>query len=319
MRKLFILMILVIAVSCSGNKKTTPKADANSCKNYAEVLCKETGPTSSSCQSIKTAAEILPPQACVEAMANLDYTKKQIKAQRAKCDELVTKLCSDLGPETKTCAMVKAKTGNFPPEQCTRMMAEYPKVLAELKKMENANKPLDAEKRALIEKGKVPSFGPEDAKVTIVEFSDFECPYCSRSAKVASQIKVKYSSKVRFVFRNYPLSFHKNANIAAQASLAADAQGKFWPFHDIMFENQKKLDRDSLNGYAKQLGLDVEKFKKALDEGVFTQQIKTDMEIANKVAVSGTPTMFLNGERVANPTDFNAISSKIEKILKTSN
>src|SRR5690606_19664169 len=140
------------------------------------------------------------------------------------------------------------------------------------------------------------------AKVTLVEFSDFECPYCSRAAQVTEQIKEKYGSKVRFVFRQFPLSFHPNAQLAAEASLAAHAQGKFWDFHDKMFENQNALDRSSLEGYAQAAGLDLTQFKAALDNNTHAERVKGDLAMGNDVAVQGTPTLFLNGQRIPDPT-----------------
>jgi protein-disulfide isomerase len=151
--------------------------------------------------------------------------------------------------------------------------------------------------------------------VTIVEFSDFQCPYCSRAASVASQIKSKYADKVRFVFRQFPLSFHQNAHIAAQASLAANAQGKFWELHDKMFENQQKLDRESLEASAKEIGLNLAEFKKALDDKTYESIVDAELKLGESVAVDGTPTMFLNGKRIANPTDFDAISKEIDTAL----
>ena len=156
---------------------------------------------------------------------------------------------------------------------------------------------------------------PRSAKVTIVEFSDFQCPFCSRAAEVAHKVKEKYSSKVRFVFRQFPLSFHQNAHVAAEAALAANAQGKFWEYHDKLFANQNALDRASLEKFAKETGVDVAKLKKALDDKTFAATVDADMKLGEEVAVDGTPTMFLNGTRVPNPTDFDALSQQIEAAL----
>ncbi|MET0286302.1 MAG: thioredoxin domain-containing protein, partial [Polyangiales bacterium] len=154
------------------------------------------------------------------------------------------------------------------------------------------------------------------SKVTIVEFSDFQCPFCSRAADATHKVKEKYGDKVRFVFRQFPLSFHKDAHTAAEASLAANAQGKFWEYHDKLFANQQKLDRASLDGYAKELGLNVEKFKKSLDSKEFGAAVDGELKMGEEVAVQGTPTMFLNGARIADPTNFDAISAQIEEALK---
>jgi protein-disulfide isomerase len=212
--------------------------------------------------------------------------------------------------------MVKRETKNFQPERCDMMMQHYAEVLADLKRQEDKNKPLPPEKIAKITEGAATAFGPADAKVTIVEFSDFQCPFCSRAADVAHKVKEKYSDKVRFVFRQFPLSFHQNAHEAAEAALAANAQGKFWEYHDKLFENQKALDRPSLEKYAKESGLDVVAFKKALDAKTYAATVDAEMKLGEEAAVDGTPTMFLNGARVANPTDFEGISKQIEEALK---
>ncbi len=231
------------------------------------------------------------------------------------CQTLMDKLCKDLGEKTKTCSMVRAKTPQFPAQRCTMMLGQYDKVLAELKAMEKANQPLEP---ALVKKqseGDFPSFGPKDAKVVIVEYSDFQCPYCSRAAKTVEQLRKDYKDKIRFVFHQFPLSFHKNAYNAATAALEAKAQGKFWELHDLMFANQRALERAKLEEYAKQVGMDVDKLKKALDGKTYDAEIQADMALGKEVGVRGTPTMFINAERVQNPSDYNMIKKEIDAQL----
>ena len=124
-------------------------------------------------------------------------------------------------------------------------------------------------------------------------------------------IKEKFPGKVRFIFRHFPLSFHKKAHLASQAAIAAGAQGKFWEYHDILFENQKALTRPDLEKYAAKLGLNMTKFKKALDSKTYKARVDGDLKLGGEVFVSGTPTIFLNGKRVQN-WDFNALSKLIE-------
>ncbi|MFW6049533.1 MAG: DsbA family protein [Myxococcota bacterium] len=285
------------------------------CDRYAGRICKEVGEQSQTCAQVKTASGLLPPAACEEALANVEYSLEKLTAERAECDELVEKLCDDLGEDTESCAMVKEQTPQFPPERCKMMLGQYDKVVADLQKREAMNKPLPEEKVKELASGDAPAFGPEQAKVTIVEFSDFECPYCGKAAEVAEKVREKYGDRVRFVFRQYPLPMHSNAKQAAQAALAAEEQGKFWDYHDKLFENQRKLDQKSLEKHAEELGLDVAKFSKALEEGRFSEQIERDMELGQQVHVRGTPTMFLNGKRISNPTSFELVSQMIEKEL----
>jgi protein-disulfide isomerase len=130
-------------------------------------------------------------------------------------------------------------------------------------------------------------------------------------------LKEKYGDKVHFVFRQFPLSFHQNANLSAQAALAAHAQGKFWEFHDKAFANQQKLERPALEQYAKEIGLDMSAFKKALDDKTYEPAVAAEQKLGEEVAVDGTPTMFLNGARVGNPTDLAEISKEIDAALKS--
>jgi protein-disulfide isomerase len=310
------LTLCLFAFGCNqapAKQAASPKA----CDDFAARICKETTDTSPTCASVKSSVELLTPEACSVALANVDVSIKKLGEKRKKCDELTTKLCGDIGPTTQTCDMVKNTTKSFPPERCEQMLGRYAEVLEGLKKQEERNKPLSDEKLAKLTAGAPPAFGPSNAKVTIVEFSDFQCPFCSRAATATQTIKEKYGDKVHFVFRQFPLSFHQNAHISAEAALAAHAQGKFWEFHDKMFANQQKLDRPALEGYAKELGLNVNDFKKALDDKTYAAAVDAEQKLGEEVAVDGTPTMFLNGKRVSNPTDAAEIGKEIDEALKS--
>jgi len=286
------------------------------CGAYAERLCDKAGTDTPTCQSVKTATELMPPEACAAGMKNLDFSVKKLAAAGQSCDELVQKLCEAVGPETQSCKLVSGETKKFGAEKCKMMLQHLPEVAAELKSMEDANKPLTAELQAAIAAGSPSSFGPAGAKVQVVEFSDFQCPFCSQAADVVHQIRQKYGDKVRFTFRQFPLPMHPNAREAAEAALAAGTQGKFWEFHDRLFKNQKNLDRAALEEHAKQTGLNVAAFKKSLDEHKFGPVVEADLKLGEKVQVNGTPSMFVNGTRVANPTNFEAISALIDAALK---
>ena len=130
-----------------------------------------------------------------------------------------------------------------------------------------------------------------------------------------SAIKARYGKVVRVVFRQFPLSFHQDAMPAAQASLAARAQGRFWDYHDLLFANNDKLDRASLEGYAQKLGLDMKAFKKALDEAIYKAAVEADFALGGETGVQGTPSMFINGVRVPNPTDVALVSEIINAEL----
>lgn len=304
------------APAASGSAAATLSAKGP-CGAYASQLCDAAGKESPACAAINTATELMPPDACSAGLKNIKFSTDKLAEKHKKCDELVTKLCAAVGKETESCEMVTTQTKQFPPERCEQMLPKLPEIIAELQKREAANKPLSAEAQATIAGGNAPAFGNAKSSVTIVEFSDFECPYCSRAADVTKQIKDKYGDKVRVVFRQFPLSFHKNAKLAAEAALAANAQGKFWEFHDVLFANQQKLDAASLDEHAKKAGLNMAAFKASLSKHEFAATVDADTKLGEQVAVQGTPTMFINGARVANPTDFAALSAQIDKALSS--
>ena len=285
------------------------------CDSWVKGLCDGAGATSEACTLAEAAAELLPAAACREATAALPATLARVQQARSACSELVTKLCADLGEGTDSCTMVREKTPSMPTSQCQQMLGQYDRVLAELKQMEAANAPLSDEAAAAQRAGSGPAFGPADAKVAIVEYSDFECPFCSRAAETVHALKERYGDRVRFVFRQFPLPMHENASLAAEASLAAHAQGKFWPYHDLLFANQRQLDRASLEGYAKEAGLDLVKFNKALDEHTYAEAVKADVKLGEQIGVSGTPTMIVGTKRVDNPTEISAVAPLVEAEL----
>lgn len=294
-------------------------ASAGACDGWASEVCQRTGAASEGCSQAKGAAAFLPENACVAAKVEIDRTVKKLKATRSPCETLVDKICADLGDKTETCSMVREKTPTFPAERCKQMLEHFDEVIADLRSAEQDNMPIPADLAQRQATGDGPGFGPKDAKLTIVAYSDFECPFCGRAADVVGKIKEKYGTKVRFVFRQFPLQMHRNAELAAQASLAAHAQGKFWPFHDLLFQNQRDLERASLEKFAQKAGLDMAKFKKALDDRTYEAAVKADLKLGSEAHVSGTPTTFIGAERVENATDFEAFSREIDQKLAALN
>ncbi len=160
-----------------------------------------------------------------------------------------------------------------------------------------------------------PFKGPKDAKVTVVEYSDFECPYCSRGKDTMEQVLKAYPKDVKVVFKHLPLGFHRNAKPAARASMAAHEQGKFWEMHDALFSNQKGLGDDFYFATAKEIGLDVEKFKKDYASGKYDKQIEADSSFANKNGINGTPGFFVNGVKVTGARPFPDFKKIIDRWL----
>jgi protein-disulfide isomerase len=160
----------------------------------------------------------------------------------------------------------------------------------------------------IVDPGEGPSIGPKDAKVTIVEWSDFQCPYCSRAKPVVDQIVKAYPKDVRVLFRHEPLPFHPNAMPAAIASMAAANQGKFWEFYDLAFTHQTEL--------SKQIGLNVAKFKKDLEDPATKQKVQDDSSYGQKVGANGTPTFYVNGRQAAGALPFENFKPMIEEEIK---
>jgi protein-disulfide isomerase len=160
-----------------------------------------------------------------------------------------------------------------------------------------------------------PAKGPANAKVTIVEFSDFECPYCSRGRQAMDQVVKAYGDKVRIVFRDFPLGFHEHAQKAAEAGQCAHEQGKFWEMHDWMFDNQKMLAVEDLKGAAKKLGLESERFDKCLTSGKYAQAVADNMKAGQQAGVRGTPAFFVNGKFINGAQPFETFKTEIDRAL----
>lgn len=144
-----------------------------------------------------------------------------------------------------------------------------------------------------------PAKGPADAPVTLVEFSDFQCPFCQRVQPTLTAIMERYPGKVRHVFRQLPLDMHEQARLAAEASLCAADQGKFWELHDWMFANQREISQESLATQAGALGLDVEAFTSCLAEDVHVPHVEQDLAEAARLGISGTPGFLINGRMLS--------------------
>ena len=174
--------------------------------------------------------------------------------------------------------------------------------------------------RIEVESDGYPAIGPADAKVTIVEFSDFECPYCSRLAETTKKVAEAYSDDLRLVFRNFPLHrIHRNAQKASEAALCAGDQDKFWEMHDAMFADQKKLTVPNLKEKAASLELDTEAFNTCLDSGKYADAVKEDLFDGVRAGVTGTPALFINGRPYAGNLPFEQIAAIVEEELKPVN
>jgi len=156
--------------------------------------------------------------------------------------------------------------------------------------------------------------GPADAPVTLVQYGDYECPYCGAAYPIIKEVQARMGKKLRFVFRNFPITTsHPHAERAAEAAEAAGAQGMFWQMHDHLYENQRHLRDDDLHSYAEALGLAVDVFDKEMTEHVHADRIHEDFMSGVRSGVNGTPTFFINGVRHDDSYELETLLSALER------
>jgi len=158
--------------------------------------------------------------------------------------------------------------------------------------------------------------GPLDAPVTLMEYGDFECPYCGQAYPVLKAIQRKLGDRLCFVFRNFPLAnMHPHAERAAEAAEAAGAQGKYWEMHDLLFENQQALGDDDLAQDAASLGLDAKRLITEVLSGAHAARVREDFRAGVRAGVNGTPTLFINGERYDGESDLESLLAELSTHL----
>ncbi len=159
--------------------------------------------------------------------------------------------------------------------------------------------------------------GPESARLTLVEYGDYECPYCGAAYRVVKKIQNRLGKQLRFVYRNFPLnSMHPHAEHAAEAAEAAALQGKFWEMHDWLFEHQDSLEDGDLLVAAKELGLDLKKFAKDLETQALLPRVREDFQSGMRSGVNGTPTFFINGVRHDRAASYEDLLSALESAIE---
>jgi len=159
------------------------------------------------------------------------------------------------------------------------------------------------------------SDGPADAPITVVEWSDFECPFCARNAPTMARLRREYAGRVRVVFRHLPLPMHRNAGLAAEAAIAAAAQGRFWAMHDRIFADPEHLSRAALEAHAGAIGLDLAAFRAALDDRRYRDAVVADAAAGSVLGIDGTPTLFVNGVPVVGAVSWQRLSAVVDAQL----
>ncbi|MBN1945837.1 MAG: thioredoxin domain-containing protein [Bradymonadales bacterium] len=172
------------------------------------------------------------------------------------------------------------------------------------------------EESELIPLGDAPFLGPASAKVTLVVFCDFECPFCRRAAPLSAELMGRYRDDLRLVFLNLPLDIHPNAALAAQSALAAHAQGHFWPFHDRLYLSGEPLTRETLDRIATQVGLDMEAFAQALEEDTYAPLLSSQQALAQQLGLNGTPSFLINGRLLLGAKPVEAFAPIIEEEIE---
>jgi protein-disulfide isomerase len=157
--------------------------------------------------------------------------------------------------------------------------------------------------------------GPANAPIELIEFSDFQCPYCLRANPIVTQVLSTYGDRIRFVYRNYPLASHPNARPAAEAAQCAAEQGQFWPYHDRLFADQSKLADEDLKQSAAALGLDATRFNACFDSHKYKARVEADMQAGNDAGVNGTPAFFINGRMLSGAQPFDEFKRVIDEEL----
>ena len=216
------------------------------------------------------------------------------------CAVLNSRLCTKYGESARECKYATSETKSYDAARCSILLGRFDAVALELERLAAGAELLTAREQRLVH-GEAPSVGAPDAPVTLVEFSDFECSECGRVSPLVSTIKSLYGDRIRLVFRQFPLPSHPHARLAAEASLAAHAQGKFWEYHDILFGNPHDLSRQALERYAAEIGLDMTAFRRALDDHLFAPDVDNDIALGHKVFALPVPALYANGKRVSAP------------------
>jgi protein-disulfide isomerase len=308
---------LVAAVSCTRAPEPSAQQaqpEVESCSAWLDFVCSHVSGEDPLCLDVQEVVGILTSDTCAVAYEQRAFTEAQLKKRAQQCQALADKICQDLPGMQRFCKRVQTQAARYTPNYCVDMLRNYPETLAQLKQELNAPR-LKPEQAAKLYEGEPPAFGPVDAPIQIVEFADYESQYSPQTAAIIRRLAAKYGERLRFVMRQFPLPDNPHAHEAAQAALAAQAQGKYWPMHDKLLENRTRLERADLLRYGKELGLDTAQLKAALERKQYAAEVDADVALGKSLEVVGMPTVFVNNERITNSVSESAIVDAIEEYL----
>jgi protein-disulfide isomerase len=260
--------------------------------------------------------------------------EKEAKARNISVEELRKREIDQkvmLVTEDAKRAVYESNPGSFQGKSETEALAQIEANLLRIRVQEARRRFMDSLKQAnpvrifyaaprvAVDTKNEPSKGLDTAPVTLVAFSDYQCPYCSRIEPVFKQLEKKYGSRLRMVYRDFPLSqIHPNAIKSAEAAECAKDQGKFWEMHDKLFSNQQALSPTDLKKSAADLGLDTARFSECLDSGSKAAEWQRDLRDGQRYGVSGTPTVFINGRLIRGSSTLESISAVVDEELQSS-
>lgn len=257
---------------------------------------------------------LLEAEASRRGLSKDDLTKKEVLDKVKISDQDVQKFFNSKKDDFKDKKLddVKANIRSYLFRE--QQQKYYSKLIGDLKKKANVEM-LITPPTIAIEEGDSPAIGPQDAPVRIVEWTDYQCPFCGRSRPTVNQILTEYKGKVRYVLKDFPLSFHKDSAKAHESAHCAGDQGKYWEMNKKLFNSQHDLGIPELKKYAAELKLNQKKFEECLDSGKYTATVQQSQQQGESVGVNGTPAFFINGRMVSGARPFESFQEVIESEL----
>ena len=336
MKRLLLVACVAFSIACATAQAPAPKAEASvtvspavALVNGAAVTEKELEDLLGTALTVKRQEEYALKREALNDLIFLKLQEEAAKKEGSTVEALYRKRVLDAAAEPTeeqvTAFYTQNKARLNPNEQDARkQVTEYLKSQAVAQKEQAFRDELLAAAkveikmrppRIEIKAGGAPVKGPEKAPVTIVEYTDFQCPYCSRVQTTLDKVFTDYKDKVNLVFKDFPLDFHKDSKGAHNAALCAQDQGKFWEFHDVVFKNQQKIGTEDLKKYATDLSLDMTKFNACMESKAHEKTVLANTQEGQMLGVTGTPCFFVNGRALKGAVPYEQFKALIDEEL----